>query len=543
MGKSIYLINPKAAYPSYYNAEVFEASGLTPAVTVADLAVTTVAAMAPPDFEVEICEANIFPINYDHPADYIGITGKNTQFKYMREIATEFRKRGKTVIIGGPFASLDPDAVRPFCDILVQGEMEDIAEGFFNDLRNDTWKDFYLGTQPDLRKSPLPRWDLYPNDSARIGAVQTSRGCPFECEFCDVIQYLGRKQRHKDPAQVIAELDVLYDLGYRAVFLSDDNLTVYRRRAKELLTALKEWNLSRTEGHMTFITQVSVDTALDEEILRLCAEAGVSNIFVGIETPNEESLRETKKRQNLDHAGGGGTLMEKINKFTEYGILMMGGMIVGFDHDDKTIFDLQFRFAMQTPIPIFTLVALVAPAATPLYDRMKESGRLIKWDESGESMGTPWRTNIQPVLMSQDELLAGIKWLANNLYTPANFAQRIINFIDLHGKALDYIPYKDARQSQAMKRQAVMDSVRLVRQFAGLGPEEHKAWQRIVTALGKKPYLSVLVMGAIANYMQIRYMYDQGHLWDEQLVDTKPDLDAIIPTLISAAEIPVQFPS
>ncbi len=535
MGKSLYLINPHAAFPNYYGGEVFAERGLSPTVTVTDLAIATVAAMAPEDFDVTLCESNIQSVDYDLPVDFVGITGKNSQFKHMIEIADEFRKRGKTVIIGGPYASLDPEKVRPYCDILVVGEMEEIAEQLFSDLRAGTWKDQYTGTQPDLRKSPMPRWDLYPHEHARIGTVQTSRGCPFECEFCDVIQYLGRKQRHKDPDQVIAELDVLYDLGFRAIFLSDDNFTVYRRRAKELLEALKEWNLSRTQGHVTFITQLSIDAAMDVELLDLCAEAGLSQVFVGIETPNEESLKETRKLQNLTNSHG--TMLEKIDLMVEHGMMVMGGMIVGFDHDDYTIFEKQLNFAMQTPVALFNLFQLVAPAATPLYDRMKEAGRLVDWGEEKESSGFPWFTNIIPEQMTREELAAGTKWLSNNLYSPENFGKRLLRFIELHGNALEKIPYRDTHRSQLIGRPAVTNTVKLIRHLPRMGAGEAQLWNDVTRGLSKKPWLSAVVMGALGQYMQIRYMMAVGRFWDPQLADTTPNIQEIIPTLIPAAEI------
>ena len=152
---------------------------------------------------------------------------------------------------------------------------------------------------PDLKNSPIPRWDLYPKGRALSAQVQTSRGCPFECEFCDVIQYLGRKQRWKDPDQVVRELEVLYDRGARAVFLADDNFTVMRRRARDLLERLVDWNDHRPAGRMLFSTQASVDLARDQELMDLCLAANLRTIFMGIESPNEESLAETMKRQNL----------------------------------------------------------------------------------------------------------------------------------------------------------------------------------------------------------------------------------------------------
>ena len=232
MGKSICLINPVADMPSYFSAESLAARGLQPAISTADLSIALVAGMVPEGLGVKLCDENITPIDFDIDADYVGITGKVSQWHRMKAVATEFRRRGKTVLIGGPYASLSPGSVRPHCDILVRGEIEEIAPQIFADLISGDWKREYVGTRPDLRTSPMPRWDLYPNDRAIMGSVQTSRGCPFECEFCDVIQYLGRKQRHKQIDQVIAELDQLYDLGYRMVFLADDNFTVYRAHAK-----------------------------------------------------------------------------------------------------------------------------------------------------------------------------------------------------------------------------------------------------------------------------------------------------------------------
>ena len=202
MRKSIYLINPAADMPSYFSAESLAGRGLPRAISTADLSIALVAAMVPDGLDVALCDENITSIDFDVTADYIGITGKVSQWHRMKSIAGEFRGRGKTVLIGGPYASLSPESVRPHCDILVRGEIEEIASQIFADLISGDWKDEYVGTRPDLRTSPMPRWDLYPNDRAIMGSVQTSRGCPFECEFCDVIQYLGRKQRHKQPEQV-----------------------------------------------------------------------------------------------------------------------------------------------------------------------------------------------------------------------------------------------------------------------------------------------------------------------------------------------------
>src|SRR3984957_13999032 len=285
MNKSIYFVNPAADFPTYFGGESYRGFGLPAATQMADLSVPTLAAMAPADFDVHVCDESFETVDLETPARYVGITGKITQFGRMVALARAFRDRGKTVLIGGPFASLSPELLRPHCDVLVRGEIEEIAPDIFADLASGCWEDEYVGSKPSLEQSPIPRWDLYRNDRAVMGTLQTSRGCPFECEFCDVIQYAGRKQRHKGVAQVLRELDVLYAHGDRTVFPAHDNLTVVRVQNRAVANALREWNGRQVHGNVPFATQVSIDVARDDELLRLCAEAGVTTFFVGIESP------------------------------------------------------------------------------------------------------------------------------------------------------------------------------------------------------------------------------------------------------------------
>jgi len=195
--RSIYLINPAEAAPGYHSLEVLEAWGISRMVNTADLTIPTVAALVPSDWDVTICDERAQPVDFKTPAAVIGLTGKVSQRKRMMELAAEFRRRGKLVVMGGPHASLSPDDLHRHADILVTGELEEIAGKLFSDIASDQWQPHYEGGRPGLGTSPVPRWDLYPRSLAITGQVQTSRGCPFECEFCDVIQYLGRKQRHK----------------------------------------------------------------------------------------------------------------------------------------------------------------------------------------------------------------------------------------------------------------------------------------------------------------------------------------------------------
>jgi hypothetical protein len=506
---SIYLINPRSGAPGYYSGESFAAFGFQPAVWLSDLALPTVAAMAPPDFGVTLCDEHIQPVDLGTPADFVGITGKINQEGRMIELAREFRRRGKVVLFGGPYASLSPDRLRGECDILVRGEIENLAPRLFADLRDGCWQPEYIGDKPDLRSSPIPRWDLYPNDRAVSGTVQTSRGCPFECEFCDVIQYLGRAQRHKPPAQVIAELDVLYRAGYRAVFLSDDNFTVYRARAKELLHALIDWNDARTQGCVAFSTQVSIDCARDPELLDLCAAAGLAFLFVGIETPNEASLRETKKRQNV-----GIDLIERVERIVAHGMVVSGGMMVGFDSDDPGIFERQFEFAMASPIPVFTATPVSAPMATPLYARMQSEGRLLP-NRREAGAASPWITNIVPKRMTLEELNAGVRWLCNRLYTPANFGARLLRFIDCFQPPA---PRPNAHGRPAAPLHSVdADRTLLAGRVLRYGAEASAMVDRVSRRLERKPAASPQVMALLFHYVQIRHMYDAAGLWDREL--------------------------
>jgi radical SAM superfamily enzyme YgiQ (UPF0313 family) len=515
VGKSLYLINPAAGMPGYWGAEIFSGLGMTPTIAIADLAIATVAAMVPDDFHVQLCDEHVETIDMSTTADFIGITGKVSQWGRMKSIADEFRRRGKTIIIGGPYASLSPDVVRPHCDILIRGEMEEIASKIFADIRSGHWQSEYVGTRPDLRTSPLPRWDLYPNDRAIMGTVQTSRGCPFECEFCDVIEYLGRKQRHKQIDQVLGELDQLYRLGYRMAFLADDNFTVYRARAKALLAAIRDWNIRQTDGRMQFSTQVSIDAAGDEELLALCADAGLTHVFIGIETPNEESLRLAKKRQNLKK-----NLLHEIQRFIDFGILVDCGMIVGFDGDDSGIFARQYEFAMSTAVPIFTLGLLVAPPATPLYDRLAKEGRLIA--EGSEIAAAPWTTNIVPKMMTRTQLSEGVRWLCNAIYRPEAFEERIVRLIKTLGQRRKPLSSYDSQSTTS--RPINVDSAALVRKLSQLGPAEAKMVGNVLKMVSQNRDVSRPVMGALLQYHQVRFMYEGGQFWEPTLA---PDAGAI----------------
>jgi hypothetical protein len=423
----------------------------------------------------------------------------------MKEIAAEFRQRGKIVLMGGPQATLRSDLVRPHCDILVRGEIEEIGPQLFADLQKGVWRDEYFGGKADLTKAPLPRLDLCATDRVLGGAVQTSRGCPFGCEFCDIIQFQGRKQRFKKISQVIAELDQLYRAGLRSVFITDDNLTVNKPRAKRLMSAIADWN-SRQEFRVEFSAQVSIELSDDEELLHLCARAGVNEVFVGIETPNMESLAEVKKFNNTKF-----NLREQVDRFVAAGISVMGGMMVGFDSDGPDIFARQYEFAMSLPVPFFTPVTLFAPETTPLYARLAREGRIT--GGSADVLCVPWETNIVPAQMSCEDLIEGLRWLCNNLYSPKSFEKRVKNFARKVGQPED----SESRESAPL-RQIEKDSLAILKQLPHLGISETLMGLRLSWLALREPAARTLILRYLLMYLQVRHMFDRGNFWDPTLI-------------------------
>ncbi len=312
---------------------------------------------------------------------------------------------------------------------------------------------------------------------------------------------------------------MVYRHGYRQIYLADDNFTVYRHRVKELLLALEHWNRAQ-ETPVKFYTQVSIDAAKDDELLSMCARAGLTHVFIGIETPNVESLKETKKRQNVNV-----DLRERVESFVRHGISVDGGMIVGFDADGADVFDIQFEFAMSLPIAVFTCSPLSAPAATPLYARLAQAGRLLPVEWSG-GQALPWHTNIVPNRMSHQELLDGTQRLCNRLYAPEAFFQRVARFIDLLGPRTD--PGATARPKER-PREANRRVFELLTKLREMGPKEARMWTELAAKLATKPSARDIVAQMLFQYMQVRHMYEVCSIWDHG--------DAIDDRI---AEIPVQ---
>lgn len=493
---SIYIINPACSAPNYYSAEAFADSrgGWT---QVADLAIATVAAFVPDGWTVRLTDESLSPVDLDSTADFVAITGKASQRTRMIELAAAFRYRGRTVLIGGPFASLTPDEVRPYADILVTGELEEIAPKLFSDLAAGQWADRYDGGQADVRRAPVPRWDLYPNNRALTGCLQTTRGCPFNCEFCDVIQCQGRKQRHKTIEQVVTELAALHAHGFREVFIADDNFTVHRRWAREVLDALIRFNAAHADDPVRFMTQASLDVAREDDLLEMCREAGIGTLFIGVETMNAASLREAGKLQNL--------LMpvhEAISRIVARGVAVQAGVIVGFDHDGPGIFDELLEFFQATPVPHLGLGVLTAPPATHLFRRLTREGRIVGGIDD-TSVLNPFITNIRPAQMSREALLDGTKKLCAELYSPARYGQRMLNLIaEFGGDA------KAPVAGRARDRNNRSLAFEMLRRIASRGRAEADMVNTVIRQANHKPAVMPQVMGFLLRYEQVRHLLD-----------------------------------
>ena len=385
-----------------------------------NLSMPTLAGLTPAHHEVVLCDENVEPIDFDVAADVVGVTGYLVHRERMFEIIEEFRRRGRLVVVGGPLASLCPGDLRGRADVVFVDEAEETWPRFLVDLEAGAWRDEYQPAEkPDLDAVPAPRFDLLRVDRYQALTVQFARGCPFNCEFCDIIVVYGRRPRTKSIAQMMREIEACHRLGARQIFLVDDNFIGNKKLAKALLRTLGDWGAAR--GYpIDFQTEVSLNVADDPELLALLRAAHFTTVFIGIESPRKASLAETRKTQNLR-----GDLVEKVRRVQSYGIQVQAGMIVGFDADDPSIFDEQLRFIQDARIPVSMTGMLQAMPQTPLYARVAAEGRLL-----GESNGDAFVfSNIVPAGMSHLDLHRGYRGLVRALYDFRNFRARAMDFI------------------------------------------------------------------------------------------------------------------
>lgn len=411
----IVLINPRFEV-SYWGMEhALPLMGKRANLPVACLPL--LAALTPAEHTVTLMDENVEAIDYERcaRADIVGLTGMSVQRFRMKEILTELRRRGVFTVVGGPLVTVHEDYFDGLADAIFIGEAEETWPQFLREWSQGLQQYRYEQLEKsDMSRLPTPRFDLLKMRHYAFGSLQFSRGCPFQCEFCDIIVTFGRRPRIKTIDQVIAELDAMRAQKMRIVFIVDDNLIGNKKAIKDVLRAIIEWQ-QRHAYPLTFFTEASIDLADDPELMDLMVEANFISVFIGIESPNEEALRETKKYQNVR---AGGTLLEKVHRIQRAGMEVWCGMIIGFDSDDETIFDRQIEFVQRARISFSMTGMLYAIRKTPLYDRLLEEGRIDPSDQP------EFGTNVIPLQIGREELRDGYVKVMNALYEPAPYFER-----------------------------------------------------------------------------------------------------------------------
>lgn len=414
------LINPK--YPESFWSFAWALHEILPGKRAINppLGLATLAALCPREWEVEIIDENVESVPLAPLADIVGVCGMGVQFPRQKELLAYFARKGYFTVAGGSYASLCPERYDGIADAVVAGEAEHVWKRFCSDFAERAHLPLYQerGTV-DLADSPTPRFDLLKLERYTTATLQFSRGCPYMCEFCDIIVMFGRKPRCKPLAQVERELDALLQTSARNAFFVDDNLIGNKPLAKRLLAFLKEYQ-ARHGYPFRFGTEVSLNLAQDEELLEGFRAAGFVWVFIGIETPDEESLRETRKMQNMKQ-----DMLASVRHIYSYGIDVLAGFIIGFDHDTLEAFDKQRRFITQSGVQAAMIGLLTALPRTPLYARLEKEGRLIEHAAGSDNTGLG--TNIVPKNMPYEALIASYRTLYQDLTSDRGIADRIRN--------------------------------------------------------------------------------------------------------------------
>ena len=382
------------------------------------LGLATIAAMLPTDWNIKLVDMNISELSDDQLiwADYVFISAMTIQRNSANLLIRRCHALNRKVVAGGPLFTNEPDNF-PLVDHMILNEGEITLKEFVADIHSGNPRRLYTSAEyPDIHTTPIPRFELLELDKYDCMCVQYSRGCPYNCDFCNVTVLNGHVPRIKSVQQFIAELDYLYTIGWRRnIFIVDDNFIGNKKYLKnEILPALIEWRKDKPGIH--FITEASVNLADDEELMNLMADAGFSSVFIGIETPSEEGLQECHKSQNTRR-----DLLDSVHRMQYHGLQVMAGFIVGFDSDTPTIFKRQYDFIQESGIVTAMVGILQAPMGTGLYARMKSEGR-IRDDFTGDNGDGD--TNIIPV-MDAELLKQGYVDLVRNIYTPKVVYARI----------------------------------------------------------------------------------------------------------------------
>jgi radical SAM superfamily enzyme YgiQ (UPF0313 family) len=387
------------------------------------LGLMTVAALLPEQYETTLVDMNTTLLKEGDvvQADLIFMSAMIIQKESFERIAALCKSHGKTVVAGGPYPTGSYKNISGV-DHFVLGEAEITLPMFLRDWESGAPRAIYLSDEkPDITKTPVPRFDLVKHRHYTTMSLQYSRGCPFNCEFCDIIELFGRIPRTKEPDQFVAEMDGLYRTGYRGpLFIVDDNFIGNKRNVKKLLPAITRWQKERAYPFM-ITTEASVNLADDEELMDMMIEAGFNKVFLGIETPVEESLERAGKNQNIR-----GSLLANVERIQRKGMEVTAGFIIGFDSDPENVFDLQMEFIRKSGIPMAMAGLLLALPNTQLYRRLESEGRIIR-EASGNNTHN-FHLNFIPV-MDKELLVQGYKTLISRIYLPQEYFNRCLTLM------------------------------------------------------------------------------------------------------------------
>jgi len=386
------------------------------------LGLVTIAAMLPQEYEIKLIDMNIETLKDEHLlwADYVFISAMITQKDSVHKVVERCKTLGVKTVAGGPlFSNLHTEF--PDVDYFTLDEGEETMPLFLEDLKNNTLKRYYRSSvKPDIKNSPVPRWDLIDLKAYVRMPIQYSRGCPYDCEFCDVVKLNGKVPRTKAPEQIVRELNAMFGAGWKGpIFFVDDNFIGNKKETKELLKALAEWK--RTTKHKTsFKTEASLNVADDEDLMQHLREAGFNSLFIGLETPSEESLAECGKFQNKNR-----NIVDSVLTLYRNGFEVSAGFIVGFDSDDTTIFKRQIEFIQKSGVVIAMVGILQAIPGTRLHERLKNENRLLT-ECTGSN--TDFSLNFVPKI-DPDVLVEGYKQIVKTVYSKKEYYERVLTFI------------------------------------------------------------------------------------------------------------------
>ncbi|MBN1695306.1 B12-binding domain-containing radical SAM protein [candidate division WOR-3 bacterium] len=394
------------------------------AVNFSRLSLATVAALFPRDAKIEIINDSIEKIDYNENVDLVGITSITATTPRAYEIADKFRKKGVPVIMGGMHASALPEETIKHVDAVVIGEAEGQIKPLLKDFKNGKLKKFYASEKrPDIKHIPLPRTDLYEKKNKyykEMHMIQTTRGCPFNCDFCTVTHFFGQTYRTRAVEDIVKEIKTVS--RRTLIFFVDDNIAGNPKYAKELFKALIPLNIK-------WFGQASLVIAKNRELLRLAARSGCISLFMGIESVSQSSLKEVGKSMNKVE-----DYKESIKIIHDHGIAIIGAFIFGFDSDDKSVFEETVSFIDRNHIELPSLAILTPLPGTRLYDRMEEAGRIISRDWSKYTVG---EVVFQPNLLTVEELQEGYYWSRKQLSSFSSIYKRTFH---LKKSSLLYIP-------------------------------------------------------------------------------------------------------